>query len=163
MPSKDILPFASSVNDSPSDRAKSRTVPYNNNDRKATTPEKFERGETSCGKNVDESLEKVRNMKLEIPESNFDKFMTDKNLLSVDSKCSNEKKLSVESDLSAIYENTPMVPLVTLRVLTDLLMKLTFVFNGRQFIQRATTIQENPLHQVTFLMVMRKNMPFYKN
>ncbi|CAI6679377.1 AEL_HP2_G0041920.mRNA.1.CDS.1 [Saccharomyces cerevisiae] len=97
-------PFASSVNDSPSDRAKSRTVPYNNNDRKATTPEKFERGETSCGKNVDESLEKVRNMKLEIPESNFDKFMTDKNLLSVDSKCSNEKKLSVESDLSAIYE-----------------------------------------------------------
>ena len=96
--------FASSVNDSPSDRAKSRTVPYNNKEMNVTTSGNFERGEAPYNNNIDESLKKVRSMKLEIPESNFNKFMTDKNLLSVDSKSSNEKKLSVESDLSAIYE-----------------------------------------------------------
>lgn len=102
-------PFMSSKNDSPSDRAKSRTHPYVDNGMDKTAYEPAEsRGMDLNGafddNDVDSSLKKVRNMKLDIPESNFDKFKTDKNLLSVDSNLSNEKKLSVASDLSSIYE-----------------------------------------------------------
>lgn len=102
--------FIPSLDDSPSDRAKSRTHPYiDSNDTNQAAHEKAERrdmnsNDTSYDSGVDSSLKKIRNMKLDITESNFDKFKSDKNLLSVDSKLSNEKKLSVESDLSAIYE-----------------------------------------------------------
>lgn len=98
-------PFMSSKNDSPSDRAKSRTHPYVDNGMDKTAYEPTESRDMDFDYNdVDSSLKKVRNMKLDIPESNFDKFKTDKALLSVDSKHSNEKKLSAASDLSSIYE-----------------------------------------------------------
>ncbi|CAI4035849.1 hypothetical protein SMKI_14G0580 [Saccharomyces mikatae IFO 1815] len=100
-----LKPLVPSINDSPSDKAKSRTDPYiDYNNMKMNTSERFDRGDALYDSNADSSLKKVRNIKLDIPASNFDKFKTDKNLLSVDSKSSNEKKLSVESDLSAIYE-----------------------------------------------------------